>query len=567
MKYSEARDISNRTLSDLIVEKLLSNESIGRSIGSSITQKISAKRTRIKEKFDPLNVVKFLSGGSSLPSVLLGRMMGRSMDDIQHFAGNNKKRRTKDPLYSNINSSSVVPLKRDDGVTDIVTKMYVLLKKSHERKKKEELALLKQERKIRKQSDENLKAMINGLLPKDGGKGAGEQGADPFKFITDMLKNAGNLLLATGGGVLAAGAGAWAARKALMKKPKKPSKPPKPSKPSKPSKPTGVDEPDKPKVEEKEKPKEKPKKTEKGTGKASRQKKVPTRGSDRFKKTQAEPVESTIKDAEPPPTAEKVESKSPKVSKAILSSLKIFRAVGVVGTVASLVELNDLYEKHKKGDITDHEARNELIKIMASGLGGTGGAALGAALGSLVAPLAGTIVGGLAGGVGGTFYAEQVAKKAVDYLGDNDIPTSIAEIQNMSKQYVKEHGGDQWGTDETIGQWFERNTIGRSREYVKEHGGDKWGTDQTKSEWFSGLLTELKNYIDRSVAEQLSTSPNYTSRYNDAMSQNERLSIDSIVNQPIVNTSNNFNTSVLGKQSYQINGEQKVRNDQLSNYR
>jgi hypothetical protein len=40
-----------------------------------------------KEKFDPLNIAKFLTGGSSLGPALLGKLTGRSQRDIQYFSG------------------------------------------------------------------------------------------------------------------------------------------------------------------------------------------------------------------------------------------------------------------------------------------------------------------------------------------------------------------------------------------------------------------------------------------------------------------------------------------------
>jgi hypothetical protein len=553
MNYSEARNVGSRSLSDLIVEKLLSDESIGKSIGSSVSQKITAKRTRIKEKFDPLNVVKFFSGGSALPTVLLGKMMGRTNEDIQHFAGGKKRTRTKDPLYAHFNSSSVVPLKRDDGVTDIVTKIYVLLKKSHDRKKKEELALLKQEKKIRKQSDDNLKAMIAGLIPKVDGKGADSaDGVNPFESILNTVKGIGGGLLAAGGGLLAAGAGAWATRKALMRKPKKPPKGPKPPKGTK------IDQP---KVEEPEKPKEKTK-GEKGTGKATKQTKKPTRGSERFKKSQEQrsqpkPVEPTVE--EPKPTAEKVEKTSSKVAKTISKFGKI---LGAVGLATLAYEVGTLYYKHSKGEISDTEAKKELSKIVATGLGGAGGAALGAMIGSIV-PVFGTAVGAIVGGIGGSFAVE----KAIDYIERNDIeiPTSFEELRQQSIEYNKKHGG-QWGTDESIGQWFERNTTQRARDYVQEQGG-QWGVDMSWGDWSLEQITSIKKYIDKSVAEQMTLASPTGTRYNDVMSQNERLTIGSITDQPIFNTNNNISTNVRGSTSYQLNGEKKVRNDQLVSYR
>ena len=42
---------------------------------------------RFKEKFDPLNIAKILTGGSRLGPALMGKILGRSKKDIEYFAG------------------------------------------------------------------------------------------------------------------------------------------------------------------------------------------------------------------------------------------------------------------------------------------------------------------------------------------------------------------------------------------------------------------------------------------------------------------------------------------------
>ena len=255
---------------------------------------------------------------------------------------------------------------------------------------------------------------------------------------------------------------------------------------------------------------------------------------------------------------------STKVSRSLQ---RVGRVLGAVGLVLLVDEVNQLYKKHQNGEISDHDAKNELIKITAGALGGAGGATIGAMLGSLVAPVAGTFVGGVAGGIGGGWFAEEIATKAIDYFENNEIPTSAQELQSMAKRYVKEHGGDKWGSESSWTEWFHQNTIGKSKEYVKEHGGDQWGTDQSYSEWGADTINSIKRYIEKTVAEQVASLPASGARYNDVMTQNERLNIESMTSTPVVNSFNNFNTSTKGSSSNYINGEQKVRNDSLTTYR
>lgn len=57
----------------------------GRSVRSAVSQKFKANMTGIKEKFDPLNIAKAITGGSDLAPAMLGKLTGRSKKDIAHF--------------------------------------------------------------------------------------------------------------------------------------------------------------------------------------------------------------------------------------------------------------------------------------------------------------------------------------------------------------------------------------------------------------------------------------------------------------------------------------------------
>ena len=91
MKYQKAKDIRGTSFGDLMTKKMVSGGGIGESLGATISDKTKAKITGIKESFDPLNMAKFLGGGSSLGPALLGKIMGRSKSDIKYFSGLSKK--------------------------------------------------------------------------------------------------------------------------------------------------------------------------------------------------------------------------------------------------------------------------------------------------------------------------------------------------------------------------------------------------------------------------------------------------------------------------------------------
>jgi GH24 family phage-related lysozyme (muramidase) len=91
MDYQKAKDIRKQGLANLITENLVSGQGIGSSLGSALSDRTKATFTGIKESFDPMNVAKKLTGGSKLASALVGRMTGRSQDDMAYFTGKPKK--------------------------------------------------------------------------------------------------------------------------------------------------------------------------------------------------------------------------------------------------------------------------------------------------------------------------------------------------------------------------------------------------------------------------------------------------------------------------------------------
>ena len=90
MNYQKAQKIRGQSLSDLIAETIASGGGIGSSIKSGISQKTQAKMTGVKQTLDPMNIAKFMTGGSNLAPALLGRLTGRSKKDIQFFTGKSK---------------------------------------------------------------------------------------------------------------------------------------------------------------------------------------------------------------------------------------------------------------------------------------------------------------------------------------------------------------------------------------------------------------------------------------------------------------------------------------------
>jgi hypothetical protein len=112
----------------------------------AISAKARARITGIKQTFDPLNIASALVGRSRLGTTLLGKLLGRSAEDITYFAGDRgmsarpiRKFRYKNPLITSISSSDVTPTKRNDGLANIFAKIYntMVLNRIMQKKQKE----------------------------------------------------------------------------------------------------------------------------------------------------------------------------------------------------------------------------------------------------------------------------------------------------------------------------------------------------------------------------------------------------------------------------------------------
>jgi hypothetical protein len=126
MDYYKAQSIRKTGLSDLIADQIASGGGIGSSIGKGISQKTSAAMTGIKQRFDPLNIAKFVTGGSNLAPAMLGRLTGRKQRDIKFFTG----KRAYDT------ASKIKPVEEGDGLNDILGKMIGFMQSINEAEKK-----------------------------------------------------------------------------------------------------------------------------------------------------------------------------------------------------------------------------------------------------------------------------------------------------------------------------------------------------------------------------------------------------------------------------------------------
>lgn len=184
--YQQAKRIRKTKLTDLISDQIMYEKSIAKGIKKGISLKIRGKVKGITEKFDPLNIAKFLTFGSSLGPALLGHLLGRDPRDIQYFSGRFK------PIRENrIKADKIRPLPKEDVVgdlNDILSKMYKLMATTHENElRRKELSdnkaeELEMERERRHQEVLNALELLTGkkikrkavrVAPTSSGIGAG----------------------------------------------------------------------------------------------------------------------------------------------------------------------------------------------------------------------------------------------------------------------------------------------------------------------------------------------------------------------------------------------------------
>ena len=130
LNYQQARAIRKTKFSDLYLDAL-SQKGTGvfGALRKTISLRTQAKTKGLKEKFDPLNIVKFLTFGSKLGPALYGKMMGRDQKDIDYFTGRARHvtggRNTADKIKGNGTGD-------DAGMNEQLAKIFSFLKSNRE---------------------------------------------------------------------------------------------------------------------------------------------------------------------------------------------------------------------------------------------------------------------------------------------------------------------------------------------------------------------------------------------------------------------------------------------------
>jgi hypothetical protein len=182
--YQEANRINKKSLGELIREKAIGgNMGAMKSVTGAISDKMAAKSKGFKEKFDYLNIARMLMGNTM--SSLIGRATGRKKEDIEYFANKglkNKKGRANQvnertignglgniepALYTNVSDGQRGKMRRGDGVADVLSRLYNLIKSEYAAEAKK----IKIEKKFKQKENKDKENWHKELLSALGGGG------------------------------------------------------------------------------------------------------------------------------------------------------------------------------------------------------------------------------------------------------------------------------------------------------------------------------------------------------------------------------------------------------------
>lgn len=169
MTYQQAKRIRGQSLSSVIADQLILGGGYGSSIKRGIGIKTTAKIASIKETFDPLNIAKFLTGGSRLGPAILGKMTGRSRKDIEYFTGQARKVGVKE------NKIGALPFQGGgniSGIESVLKDILTFLRNSHDN----DMILREKENNLREgqkhADDKRHKDLLKALASAGGGNTA-----------------------------------------------------------------------------------------------------------------------------------------------------------------------------------------------------------------------------------------------------------------------------------------------------------------------------------------------------------------------------------------------------------
>jgi lysozyme len=178
MDYYKAKDIRKQGLISLMAERLSSGVGTGSAIGGSISDKTKATFTGIKQRFDPLNIARVVTGGSKFAPALLGALTGRSKRDIGFFTGKKKRE------FANLKNS---PIQNSSQFAQYLGQIYNLLMRIENDRKLELDERQRQKEESEFEEDRRNQALIEALTARKKPKVTRKQ----TKKLDDASKKVG----------------------------------------------------------------------------------------------------------------------------------------------------------------------------------------------------------------------------------------------------------------------------------------------------------------------------------------------------------------------------------------
>lgn len=108
MNYYDADKIKKKGHISLLTDKIISGGDIMSSVRSTISDKAKARLTSFKKNFDIMNIAKVLTGGSNLAPAIVGKLLGRSKEDMRYFTGKKQytNQRRESTYFNNYSTRS-----------------------------------------------------------------------------------------------------------------------------------------------------------------------------------------------------------------------------------------------------------------------------------------------------------------------------------------------------------------------------------------------------------------------------------------------------------------------------
>ena len=188
LNYQQARQVRKSNFSNILLDQLAQKDTgVLGAIGKTISLKTESRIKGIKEKFDPLSIVKFMTMGSRFGPALFGKMTGRNQKDIDYFTG-----RTRSVVGSRNTADKLKKLGGDGdsgGINEQLSKIFSFLKNSRDEDVRLKQTSKNFDEEIAMEKEKRHKELVNTLQKLMKQINSGTASAEPVKensFLADM---------------------------------------------------------------------------------------------------------------------------------------------------------------------------------------------------------------------------------------------------------------------------------------------------------------------------------------------------------------------------------------------